>query len=198
MKKLKYFFITILLFPLLVKSQAGRQVCADTAFDNTYFSNNFIISGLYGLITLHDNSKLVTTVGGSTSGSADGLYGLAKIAADGTPMWHQFFKCNITGLYFNIQKTIELANGDIIIGGILLDSTESVIPSYVFIKINTAGNILWQHSYPASSDILQPTRQTIKVASLYETDSGGFAATFDEDRYRGYNLTCFAADGTIL
>ncbi len=192
--------------PLLLKSQADRQVCADTAFDNSYFGDNFIIGGgtvfgtvnnFYGLISLYDNSKIITTVGSSTTSTGDGLFGLAKISVNGTPLWHRLFKCNITNLYFRIHRALELASGDIIVGGILQDSTENVIPSYVFIKLNAAGSILWQHNYPAPSNVLQPTRQTIQIDLLVETEGGGFVAMFKDDGYGGNNLTCFAADGTV-
>jgi gliding motility-associated-like protein len=196
MKKIFFFLLLFLFASLLLKSQASRPVCADTAFDNSYFSNNFIISGNQGLITLSDNSKLITTVGSS---SGDGYYGLAKISLNGTPQWHKLFNCSIPGLSLIINKTLELASGDIIIAGSLHDPTESIIPTYVFIKINTTGNIVWQHSYQSHyENILQPTLLTIKVVSLMETESGGFVALFEDDGYYGNNnLTCFAADGTV-
>lgn len=168
--------ILFLIFSMqLFHEASGQVVCIDTTLSKSFYLQNRNLNA-YERIACQDNGTLVTV---NVMPSFPIEAGIVKVTYNGNIAWSKIFNPINANQLFRIYRTLQLQDGNFIIGGVLYYDDASAPSFALLIKLDNQGNVIWQKKY--KNNYGSTTADDVWVRNVQEGINGDIIIMLEEN-----------------
>lgn len=184
------YIISVILFPSTSFCQSS---CSDSSFRKIFFSSTDTITAIEQIITSDKGNLLIGKYLPGNSVFGQGL--MMKLNSESDLVWSKTYKLQDSTKQFFTTRTLELQNGDFVIGGRVarLDSPYYQAKKIILFKTDGSGNLVWKKGF--EYDSLKDPQAHLVLQSISHGQSNDILITCTVNSLLGEYCLIIKLDG---